>query len=87
MSSVVQKIIIHKSEIKKMFGIANNVKARVRVCTPSLFNLTLDSGQVARICAEIEDALEKYRRGELTKEEYETQKAELKKQLPIFLCE
>ena len=67
-----------------MFGIANNVKARVRVCTPTLFSLTLDSGQVAQICAEIEDALEKCRRGEITKEEYETQKAELKKQLPIF---
>ena len=67
-----------------MFGIANNVKARVRVCTPTLFSLTLDSGQVAQICAEIEDALEKCRRGEITKEEYETLKAELKKQLPIF---
>ena len=66
------------------FGIANNVKARVRVCTPTLFSLTLDSGQVAQICAEIEDALEKCRRGEITKEEYETLKAELKKQLPIF---
>ena len=66
------------------FGIANNVKARVRVCTPTLFSLTLDSGQVAQICAEIEDALEKCRRGDITKEEYETLKAELKKQLPIF---
>ena len=66
------------------FGIANNVKARVRVCTPTLFSLTLDSGQVAQICAEIEDALEKCRRGEITKEEYETMKAELKKRLPIF---
>ena len=66
------------------FGIAINVKARVRVCTPTLFSLTLDSGQVAQICAEIEDALEKCRRGEITKEEYETLKAELKKQLPIF---
>ena len=66
------------------FGIANNVKARVRVCTPALLSLTLDSGQVAQICAEIEDALEKCRRGEITKEEYETMKAELKKRLPIF---
>ena len=66
------------------FGIANNVKAKVRVCTPDLLGQALDSEQVARTCAEIEDALEKCRRGELTKEEYETLKAELKKQLPII---
>ena len=66
------------------FGIANNVKAKVRVCTPDLLGQALDSEQVARTCAEIEDALEKCRRGEITKEEYETLKAELKKQLPII---
>ena len=66
------------------FGIANNVKAKVRVCTPDLLGQAIDSEQVARTCAEIEDALEKCRRGELTKEEYETLKAELKKQLPII---
>ena len=44
----------------------------------------MNQEQVARTCAEIEDALEKCRCGELTKEEYETLKAELKKQLPII---
>ena len=66
------------------FGIANNVRSEVRVCTPDLLNQALDSVQVARVCAEIEDALEKCRRGEITKEEYETIKGELKKKLPIF---
>ena len=66
------------------FGIANNVKSEVRVCTPDLLNQALDSVQVARTCAEIEDALEKCRRGEITKEEYEIMKGELKKKLPIF---
>ena len=66
------------------FGIANNVRSEVRECTPDLLNQALDSTQVARVCAEIEDALEAHRRGELTKEEYETKKAELKKKLPIF---
>ena len=66
------------------FGIANNVRSEVRVCTPDLFNQALDSAPIARICAEIEDALEKCRRGEITKEEYETLKAGLKKKLPIF---
>ena len=66
------------------FGIAKNVRSEVRECTPELLNRVLDSAHVARICAEIEDALEKCRNGELTKEEYETIKSELKKKLPIF---
>ena len=66
------------------FGIANNVRSKVRVCTPDLFNQALDSPQVAKTCAEIEDALEDCRNGGLAKEEYETLKAELKKRLPIF---
>ena len=66
------------------FGIAKNVRSEVRECTPELLNRVLDSVHVARICAEIEDALEKSRNGELTKEEYETIKSELKKKLPIF---
>ena len=78
MSSVVQK------NTNMKFGIANNVRSEVRECTPDLFNQALDSPHVARTCAEIEDALEAYRRGELTKDEYETLKAKLKKQLPIF---
>ena len=66
------------------FGIANNVRSEVRVCTPDLLNEALDSPQVARTCAEIEDALEKYRQGELTKDEFETLKGKLKKRLPIL---
>ena len=66
------------------FGIANNVRSEVRVCTPELLDQALDSPQVARICAEIEDALEKCRCGEITKGEYETLKGDLKKCLPII---
>ena len=66
------------------FGIAKDIRSEVRVCTPDLLNQALDSPQVAKICAEIEDSLEKYRRGELTKDEYETMKGKLKKKLPIF---
>ena len=67
-----------------MFGIAKDIRSEVRVCTPDLLNQALDSVQVARTCAEIEDSLEKFHRGELTKDEYETIKGELKKKLPIF---
>ena len=66
------------------FGIANNIRSEVRECTPDLLNQALDSPQVARVCAEIEDALEKSRKGEITQDEYETLKAQLKKKLPII---
>ena len=67
-----------------MFGIAKDIRSEVRVCTSDLLNQALDSTHVARTCSEIEDALEKCRRGEITKEEYETIKANLKKKLPIL---
>ena len=68
-----------------IFGIGNNVKSRVvRTCTPELFHQAVDSRKVAQVCADIVDARELYLRGELTKEEFETKKAELKKCLPIL---
>ena len=66
------------------FGIAKDVRSEVRVCTPELLNEALDSPQVARTCAEIEDALEACRRGNLTQDEFETMKGKLKKRLPIL---
>ena len=66
------------------FGIANNIRSEVRECTPDLLAQALDSPQVARVCSEIEDALEKHHRGELNKDEYESLKGQLKKRLPIF---
>ena len=67
------------------FGISNNVKSRVvRECTPELFHQAMRSELVAEVCAEIADGLERLRRGELTKEEYDALKAGLKKRLPIF---
>ncbi|MBQ8220702.1 MAG: VirE protein [Bacteroidaceae bacterium] len=66
------------------FGIATNIRSKVQECTPALMDETLDSAHVAGICAEIEDALEACRRGELTRDEYDTLKGELKKRLPIF---
>ena len=66
------------------FGIAKDIRSEVRKCTPDLLNQALDSAQVARVCAEIEDALEKSRKGEITQDEYETLKGQLKKRLPII---
>ena len=67
------------------FGLSNNVKSRVvRECTPELFRQALDSPLVARVCAEIEDALEAVRRGEMSKDDFETLKAARKKMLPVI---
>lgn len=68
-----------------MFGISRSVRSReVQVCTPELFRKAIKGSKVSLICAEIEDALEKLRRGELKKEEYERMKTQLKSQLPIL---
>ena len=68
-----------------MFGISRSVRSReVQVCTPELFHRAIKGSKVNLICAEIEDALEKLRRGELKKEEYERMKTQLKSQLPIL---
>lgn len=67
------------------FGISNNVRCReVRECTPELFWKAVRSPLVSDVCAQIADGLEKVRRGEMVKEDYETLKAGLKKRLPIF---
>ena len=67
------------------FGISNNVRSRVvRECTPELFHQALASPLVARVCAEIEDALEAVRRGEMSKDDFETLKAARKKMLPVI---
>ena len=67
------------------FGISNNVKSRVvRECTPELLRQALDSPLVARVCAEIEDALEAVHRGEMSKDDFETLKAARKKMLPVI---
>ena len=68
-----------------MFGISRSVRSReVQVCTPELFHRAVKGSKVSLICAEIEDALEKLRRGELKKDEYERMKTQLKSQLPIL---
>ena len=66
------------------FGIAYNVKSKVRVCTPELFHRAIDSQVVAEVCAQIKDALEAVRRGEMSAEDFETLKGNLKKALIIF---
>ena len=66
------------------FGIGNNVRSKVRECTPELFNRALESKVVAEVCAQIKDALEAVRRGEMSREDFDTLKSNLKKALIIF---
>ena len=67
------------------FGISNNIRSRVvRECTPELLNRAIDSPMVARVCAEIADALEAVRRGEMSRPDFDTLKAERKRSLPVI---
>ena len=67
------------------FGISQSVRSReVQVCTPALFHQAAGSSRVKDVCAQIEDALERKRRGEIGQEDYDTMKTRLKSQLPIL---
>ena len=55
------------------FGISQSVRSReVQVCTPELFHQATKSSRVKDVCAQIEDALERKRRGEIGQEDYDT---------------
>ena len=56
----------------------------MQVCTPELFHQATKSSRVKGVCAQIEDALERKRRGEIGQEDYDTMKTRLKSQLPIL---
>ena len=67
------------------FGISNSVKSQqVQICTSEMLREAIDSPLVAQVCAEIKDAWEQEKRGEITPEEFEELKGRLKKQLPIL---
>lgn len=67
------------------FGISNSVKSQqVQICTPEMLREAIDSPLVAQVCAEIKDAWEQVKRGEITPEEFEEKKGDLKKRLPIL---
>ena len=67
------------------FGISNSVKSQqVQICTSEMLREAIDSPLVAQVCAEIKDAWEQEKRGEITLEEFEEVKGRLKKQLPIL---
>ena len=56
----------------------------MQICTSEMLREAIDSPLVAQVCAEIKDAWEQEKRGEITLEEFEEKKGELKKRLPIL---
>ena len=66
------------------FGYSHSFRGRVQKCTPQLFYQALDNKNTALICAEIEDALEKVKQGEMSREDFDKYKSERKKELPIL---
>lgn len=67
-----------------MFDYVKSIRSWAQECTPALFAQIIDSRQVADICAEIEDGREKCLRGEMSREDFKTFKAEKKRALPGF---
>ena len=66
-------------------GYSENIRAQVvQKCTPELLHQALRSSKVNMVCAQLADALESRRRGELGNEDYEEMKRKLKAQLPIL---
>lgn len=67
-----------------MIGYSDNIKSNVQLCTSEKLNEVLDSPQVTELCQRIADALVSYRKGELSKDDFEAMKSRLKKQLPVL---
>ena len=67
-----------------MFGISNSVKENVQVCTSEKLNEALDSPQVTAVCGRIAHALDSYKKGEMSKDDFEALKSRMKKRLPIL---
>ncbi|MBQ8442045.1 MAG: VirE protein, partial [Bacteroides sp.] len=67
-----------------MIGFSESIKGNVQVCTSEKLNEALDSPQVAEVCERIAHALDSYRKGEMSKDDFEALKSRMKKQLPIL---
>lgn len=69
-----------------MFDFTENARRRATlVCTAADLDRIVNDPQVAAICADLLDADEKLKRGEFTKEEYETYKQKQKIKLPALM--
>ena len=68
-----------------MFDYIQNIRSHHTVpCTAEILHTVMRSTIVGMTCAEIADCHEKMLRGEMSREDFETKKTELKKRLPAF---
>ncbi len=67
-----------------MMGFSPSVKSSVTPCTLENLYAAMDSETTAKICADIEDALERVKRGEMSREDFETYKRDKKQQLMVL---
>ncbi len=68
-----------------MFDYIQNIRSHHTVpCTAEILHTVMRSAVVGMTCAEIADCHEQMMRGEMSREDFETKKSELKKRLPAF---
>ena len=65
-------------------GFAPSVKSSVTPCTIENLYSAMDSEMTAKICADIEDALEQVKRGEMSRDDFEAYKRDKKKELHVL---
>lgn len=71
-------------QTKTQMGFAPSVKSSVTPCTVENLYAAMDSETTAQICADIEDALERVKRGEMCREDFEAYKRDRKQQLMVL---
>ncbi len=68
-----------------MFDYISNIRSHHTVpCTTEILHTVMRSTVVGQTCAEIADCHEQLLRGEMSREDFETKKSELKRRLPAF---
>ncbi len=68
-----------------MFDYIQNIRSHHTVpCTAEILHTVMRSTIVSQTCAEIADCHEQLLRGEMSREDFETKKSELKRRLPAF---
>ena len=68
-----------------MFDYIQNIRSHRTVpCTAEILHTVMQSTIVGMTCAEIADCHEQMLRGEMSREDFETKKSELKRRLPAF---
>ena len=73
-----------KKEMITLMGFAQSVKSSVTPCTLENLYAAMDAEVTNHVCADIEDALEKVKQGEMSREDFETYKREKKKELMVL---